>query len=288
MINKNVLYKLYIEENLGQQKIAKKFKTSVRKIRQALIDYNIPIRHKKQLEDLIGQTFGQLKVISLAHTDNGRAHWNCKCRCGNETIVAATSLKNDLTKSCGCINRCGSYNYEDLSGQTFDRLTVLHRIQVKKGKTTEFLCKCECGNEVVRRAVNLKRCINNKCSNCPKKPYQPSTRTYQEIPGELWKKIKDGAIRRHLKFEISIEEAWNLFLKQERKCALTQLDISFVTDSYHKDYKLNTASLDRIDSSKGYTIDNIQWVHKDINRMKWAFQQDYFINMCKLVAKNES
>ncbi len=47
-----------------------------------------------------------------------------------------------------------------------------------------------------------------------------------------------------------------------------------------------TASLDRIDSSRGYTLDNIQWVHKDLNKMKTNYPNDYFIKMCKYVANN--
>ncbi len=47
-----------------------------------------------------------------------------------------------------------------------------------------------------------------------------------------------------------------------------------------------TASLDRIDSTKGYTLDNIQWIHKDLNKMKMNFANDYFIKTCKLVAEN--
>ena len=43
-------------------------------------------------------------------------------------------------------------------------------------------------------------------------------------------------------------------------------------------------SLDRIDSLKGYAIDNVQWVHKDINKMKNIHSQPAFINICKLVA----
>ena len=45
-----------------------------------------------------------------------------------------------------------------------------------------------------------------------------------------------------------------------------------------------TASLDRIDSSKGYVIGNVQWVHKDINIMKNKFDNQYFIDMCKKIA----
>jgi hypothetical protein len=54
----------------------------------------------------------------------------------------------------------------------------------------------------------------------------------------------------------------------------------------HKEERLTTASLDRIDSSKGYVIDNVQWLHRDINMMKQRFSQEYFINICKHIAEN--
>lgn len=50
--------------------------------------------------------------------------------------------------------------------------------------------------------------------------------------------------------------------------------------------KNQTASLDRIDSSKGYIEGNVQWLHKDINQMKINFNQKDFIKYCKLIAKN--
>jgi hypothetical protein len=53
-----------------------------------------------------------------------------------------------------------------------------------------------------------------------------------------------------------------------------------------KDHKNRTASLDRIDSSKGYTKNNIQWIYKPINSMKRDYTQERFIELCKLVAKN--
>jgi len=43
---------------------------------------------------------------------------------------------------------------------------------------------------------------------------------------------------------------------------------------------MNTASLDRIDSTKGYTIDNVQWVHTIVNRMKWNTDENEFIKWC--------
>lgn len=46
-----------------------------------------------------------------------------------------------------------------------------------------------------------------------------------------------------------------------------------------------TASLDRIDSTKGYVKGNVQWVHKDINRMKQDIDDETFIALCNEVAR---
>jgi archaellum component FlaC len=47
-----------------------------------------------------------------------------------------------------------------------------------------------------------------------------------------------------------------------------------------------TASLDRVDSAKGYIKGNVQWVHKDINMMKQQYSQEYFIQMCRLTTEH--
>jgi len=39
-------------------------------------------------------------------------------------------------------------------------------------------------------------------------------------------------------------------------------------------------------TNKGYIIGNVQWVHRDINRMKWGMTEDVFIRWCKRVASN--
>ena len=55
-------------------------------------------------EDLTGLTFGRLTVIEYYDSINGRNHWRCLCRCGEETIVPTTHLQSGHTKSCGCLN----------------------------------------------------------------------------------------------------------------------------------------------------------------------------------------
>lgn len=57
-----------------------------------------------RLIDLTGIRFGRLIVLEKDNTERktSNAFWKCKCDCGNEVIVRSTSLRNGISKSCGC------------------------------------------------------------------------------------------------------------------------------------------------------------------------------------------
>lgn len=56
--------------------------------------------------DLTGQRFGRLLVLyECGRSKNGHVLWKCRCDCGNECVVRGSSLKNQDTQSCGCLNR---------------------------------------------------------------------------------------------------------------------------------------------------------------------------------------
>jgi hypothetical protein len=116
-----------------------------------------------------------------------------------------------------------------------------------------------------------------------------NNKTFGEISGRYWSRVKKNAKRINMEISVSIEEAWDIFLKQEGKCAYSGLKITH--EKYSKImnkrsfYNLGTASLDRKNSDLGYTKNNIQWVHKDVNFMKMDFKECYFLKLCKLIAK---
>lgn len=56
-----------------------------------------------RVKNLIGQRFTRLVVQSLHKTHNGRAIWNCRCDCGNDSIVWSQALKAGRVRSCGCL-----------------------------------------------------------------------------------------------------------------------------------------------------------------------------------------
>lgn len=61
---------------------------------------------KGNVIDLTGQTFGLLKVIGRAGSDNrGEALWACECKCGQQRIVLGSNLRSGHTFSCGCERR---------------------------------------------------------------------------------------------------------------------------------------------------------------------------------------
>lgn len=105
---------------------------------------------------------------------------------------------------------------------------------------------------------------------------------FKGLQGSVYGIYKQRAEAKGLDFTISKEYLWDLFEKQNRKCALTGLDIFFTEKTQTKGYR-KTASLDRIDNSKGYIEGNLQWVHKDINLIKRNLTEEQLLFYCEKI-----
>lgn len=67
-----------------------------------------------RLQDLTGQTFGELTVLKRDDARKGRsAYWLCKCSCGKEKSVEARKLLSGETKSCGHLRRQSGIEHQD-------------------------------------------------------------------------------------------------------------------------------------------------------------------------------
>jgi len=93
------------------------------------------------------------------------------------------------------------------------------------------------------------------------------------------RKYEINAAMRGIDWDLDFSYLADLLIEQDFKCALTGWDIDAMGIGN------NTASLDRIDSSIGYEIDNVQWVHKMANMCKQQYSQQDFIDMCNSVSK---
>ena len=178
-------------------------------------------------------------------------------------------------------------------GNKFGKLLAIEEVEERKSGGIRYKCLCDCGNTHEVFATHLRRGLITHCG-CSRvkgaKHHQWSG--VGEISGEFWwshvvrnangSKLNNRE-RKPKELTLTIQEAWNLFLNQNRKCALSGIELTFPSKWKDKSW---TASLDRIDSSKGYVLGNVQWVHKDVNIMKNKFNQDYFTETCKLIYKN--
>lgn len=173
------------------------------------------------------------------------------------------------------------HNFKDITGLKFGQLLVIGISEVKS-KKAKWECICDCGNITVVSGTHLR--MNNTVSCGCAKLKRTFWTGHGDISGKIWGEIKNKACTRNIEFNLSIEFAWELYLKQNRLCALTNWPIIFVNG---KSSLKRTASLDRIDNRVGYLEHNVQWVHKDVNHSKWVFDQDYFIKLCKAVASNK-
>lgn len=59
----------------------------------------------------------------------------------------------------------------DLTGQTFGTLTVIERAENDKYGNAQWLCKCLCGKEVIKRGYSL---TTGNIKSCGDKIHRPS------------------------------------------------------------------------------------------------------------------
>lgn len=139
-----------------------------------------------------------------------------------------------------------------------------------------------CGKEqpyTTKAELNRATKKNTICRKCHAKIVKYKGE-YKEIPITWFEEKKRRSIVRNKEWDITIEYVWKIYLRQNRCCALSGLPLDF-----NKDTSQAMVSIDRIKNDKGYVKRNIQLLHKDINFMKYVYEQKYFIEMCKLVAE---
>ncbi len=186
--------------------------------------------------------------------------------------------------------------YGDMFGnwKFLEEIILERKDNKRKGhRDIRWKCECQCKSKTIKvlryyhLTSNHHRPKSESCGCIQRaKASYANWQGHEEISMWYFYNLERGAIRRSIKFDITIEYIWNLFLKQDRKCVLTGVELIFTPKgSQWKDQYLQTASLDRINSYGDYTEDNIQWIHKDLNKMKFILDNEQFLKVCKDVVK---
>jgi hypothetical protein len=105
------------------------------------------------LDDLTGQRFGRLVALNYVE----KHKYLCQCDCGKQSTVSKYRLLKGETKSCGCLKREFRV-LSDLTGNKYARLTV-----IEYRGASSWLCKCDCGNELIVRNGDLSTGNTKSC-----------------------------------------------------------------------------------------------------------------------------
>ena len=194
--------------------------------------------------DLTGQRFGRLIVISYNEEVSKQkkgAHWNCKCDCGNEVVISGINLRRGSTTSCGCYQK--EKATKDLTDQKFGRLTVIKRYEKGKYGKALWLCKCDCGNEVVVRGSGL---IGGTIS-CGCYRREKTSEIMKEMTGENNPSWKGGItpISTYLR-DLLVVRQWrkDTYVRENSKCQLTGKHVHGGNSAVHHLYGFNMIVLE--------------------------------------------
>lgn len=139
--------------------------------------------NKKGPIEMVGLRFGRLIVKERGvNTSKGQARWWCRCDCGKIVLVEGSSLRTGNSTSCGCKRadtlRSKPSRAIDLMGQRFGILTVFARGPNDSRKQAQWWCRCDCGEEVLKKGNPLRSekvkscgCLEdlNRLENCSKR-----------------------------------------------------------------------------------------------------------------------
>jgi len=147
-----------------------------------------------------------------------------------------------------------------------------------------------CSNQFVAKNHHHNICSNKEC-----KRIGHLLSTYKSMSGNWGKYLKSLCRKREDEKRsklFTVDELMQVLIKQDYKCALSgtqlsckmELDPNFVGKGKRHLWPTNV-SIDRINSTKGYTIDNVQLVCVVLNVAKSNLPQNDYIEWCNKVAE---
>lgn len=94
---------------------------------------------------------------------------------------------------------------------------------------------------------------------------------------------KRRAMKKGVEFDLTDSDIIDLYNKQNGKCHYSGIPMEKIPkmDNYYN------VSIDRVESHRGYTLDNVVLCCDSVNTMKNAMPRDVFIDICKKIVSHQ-
>ncbi len=237
-------------------------------------------------ESYIGKTINNLTIISIVK-NKGYIRFKCRCVCGKIRNIISISVIRGVAKSCGCRKR----NTTNLSGHRFGLwlVTDKHEQRLKDKNRNDYfwLCKCECGNE---SWVNTSKLISGLSLSCGCGSKKLISQKSKKKDGEaafnmVYYQYKAVAKKYARCFELTKEQFLILSQKPCHYCGALPSNIR-INRYNNGDFVYN--GIDRVDSKKGYTINNCVPCCFWCNTMKSKYSVDEFLSHLRKILEYQN
>ena len=189
---------------------------------------------------------------------------------------------------------------KDIIGQKYNKLTIIEHVAYRRVK-----CKCDCGNEKECDYYEIRRNKVKSCGcarNTPELRELARIRAYELQDKGLLNKGGDHHTNEYTCFKymlkctnnknritkksnLTLEDLKEVWDNQKGLCAYTKLPLILAThtDLKKDEPKWRLASVDRIDSNKGYEKNNIQFVSRIINYAKNDMSHEEMVKFLQFI-----
>lgn len=179
------------------------------------------------------------------------------------------------------MNKQYKYRYKDLTGQKFHKLLFVAYADLGVPKASgRWLCRCDCGNEKIMIGSNVIK-SGRHTTSCGCMAYTTVIR-YKDrtIPAmnNAFFKIREGAKRRNLSFELSFEYWYELTQAPCHYCGESLCSSSRKNDSVFKNN-----GVDRLDNTVGYIPENCVPCCSVCNLAKRTLTEEEFLTKIKKI-----
>ena len=171
----------------------------------------------------------------------------------------------------------------DITGQRFGKLTVIKLVGTDKRGATKWLCKCDCGNEIIAYKTNLMKPNHTTSCGCYKREIGEKIKTTHNFSKtriyKIWVGIKNRCYD-------SNSNVYYLYGKRGITVCKEWLNdfMAFYDWSMQNGYN-EKLTIDRIDSNGNYEPKNCRWATAKEQSNNTSKNRVYFIDGVRYTTK---
>lgn len=160
----------------------------------------------------------------------------------------------------------------DCCGKEFEKPVSEYNRNLKLGRAN--YCSRACSGKMCNKNNKQKGNSQNLIYNNRRDEYTP----FRYYLRNAKKRFKD--------FNLTLEYLKTLWEEQNGICPYTGIKLQLAEYKNSHNNPIYVASLDRIDSTKGYIIGNVQFISTAINYMKNTMSHNDTLLLCNIIAKH--